>query len=175
MFFAVGHNFWGIVNKMHPFDLNVIATTPWSAGSLYCGDSPGHCAMFPRATLSSDSILRSHQDNFSRGSSPSGIIYNIYNIYITLLTLYNIIDKIYNIYPTSYCNSAARNKPQYTSSPLPPVRRPPELLQFCTAPFTAAAHVLMRTFLPFPPTIMNIFGRSGAFYSQGRTHNALVL
>ena len=60
-------------------------------------------------------------------------------------------------------------------SPLPPVRRPPELLQFCTAPFSTAAHVLMRTFLPFPPTIMNIFGRSGAFYSQGRTHNALML
>ena len=171
-FLRLGIIFLGIVNKTHPFDLNVIATTAWIAGSLYCGDSPRHCAMFPRATLSSDSILRSHQDNFSRGSSPSGIIYNIY---ITLLTLYNIIDKIYNIYPTSYCNSAARNKPQYTSSPLPPVRRPPELLQFCTAPFTAAAHVLMRTFLPFPPTIMNIFGRSGAFYSQGRTHNALML
>ena len=141
-----------IFRELHPFDLNVIARTAWIAGSLclYCGDSPRHCAMFPRATLSSDSILRSHQDNFSRGSSPSGIIYNIYSIYITLLTLYNIIDKIYNIYPASYCNSAARNKSQYTSSPLPPVRRPPELLQFCTAPFTTAAHVLMSAFLPFP-------------------------
>ena len=113
MFFAVGHNFWGIVNKMHPFDLNVIATTAWIAGSLYCKDSPRHCAMFPRATLSSDSILRSHQDNFSRGSSPSGIIYNIY---ITLLTLYNIIDKIYNIYTASYCNSAVRHQPTITAA-----------------------------------------------------------
>ena len=111
-FFAVGHIFLGIVNKMHPFDLNVIARTPWSAGE----DSPRHCAMFPRATLSSDSILRSHQDNFSRGSSPSGIIYNIYNIYITLLTLYNIIDKIYNIYTASYCNSAVRHQPTITAA-----------------------------------------------------------
>ena len=81
--------------------------------SQYCVDSPRHCAMFPRATLSSDSILRSHQDNFSRGSSPSGIIYNIY---ITLLTLYNIIDKIYNIYTASYCNSAVRHQPTITAA-----------------------------------------------------------
>ena len=80
---------------------------------LYCEDCPRHCAMFPRATLSSDSILRSHQDNFSRGSSPSGIIYNIY---ITLLTLYNIIDKIYNIYTASYCNSAVRHQPTITAA-----------------------------------------------------------
>ena len=112
MFFAVGHNFLGNCT-LHPFDLNVIATTAWIAGSQYCGDSPRHCAMFPRATLSSDSILRSHQDNFSRGSSPSGIIYNIY---ITLLTLYNIIDKIYNIYTASYCNSAVRHQPTITAA-----------------------------------------------------------
>ena len=109
-FLRLGIIFLGIVNKTHPFDLNVIATTAWIAGSLYCGDSPRHCAMFPRATLSSDSILRSHQDNFSRGSSPSGFIYNIYNIYITLLTLYNIIDKIYNIYPASYWVTATQQR-----------------------------------------------------------------
>ena len=66
-----------IFRELHPFDLNVIATTAWIVGE----DSPRHCAMFPRATLSSDSILRSHQDNFSRGSSPSGIIYNIFTIF----------------------------------------------------------------------------------------------
>ena len=66
---------------MHPFDLNVITRT-WIAGSLYREeDCPLHCVMFPRAMLSSDSILRSHQDNFSRGSSPTGIIYNIYTTY----------------------------------------------------------------------------------------------
>ena len=159
MFFAVGHNFWGIVNKMHPFDLNVIARTAWIAGSLYCEDSPRHCAMFPHATLSSDSILRSHQDNFSRGSSPSGIIYNIFTIFTLHYLHFTILLTRFTIFTQPV---TARHKPQYTSSPLPPVRAP-GLLQFCTAPFTTAAHVLMRTFLPFPPTIMNIFGRSDAF------------
>ena len=158
---------------MHPFDLNIIATTAWIAGSLYCGDSPRHCAMFPRATLSSDSILRSHQDNFSRGSSPSGIIYNIFTIFTLHYLHFTILLTRFTIFTQPV--TATQQWGINLQSPLPPVRRPPELLQFCTAPFTAAAHVLMRAFLPFPPTIMNIFGRSGAFYSLGRTHNALML
>ena len=168
MFFAVGHNFLGIVKCIHLTSMlsqehglqglcTVRRTVPCT---VLC--SPAPCWALIQYC--------DHTKIISLAAPAPLVLFTIF----TLLTLYNIIDKIYNIYTASYCNSAARHKPQYTSSPLPPVR-PPQLLPFFTAPFTAAAHVLMRAFLPFPPTIMNIFGRSGAFYSQGRTHNALML